>query len=64
VIRPIFQDESAILDLFYVYLRGLCYCAEFGLNRRSSFDNMPVFVLRVLLEISYSHPFLGVFFEI
>ena len=37
---------SAILDLLYacleVYFGGLCHCAKFGLNRFSSFDNMPV----------------------
>ena len=40
---------SAILYLSYVYLDhpqrifvGLSHCAKFGLNLRSSFDNMPV----------------------
>jgi len=42
----------AILDCYtsvwttyelYMYIGGLCYCAKFGLNRCSSFHNMPKF---------------------
>jgi len=60
-IWPIFYflrwRPSAILNLFYVHLNhprrvfgGLCHCAKFGLNRCSSFDIMPVYVLQVWLE--------------
>ena len=46
---------SAVLDLFYAcwdhpqsVLCGLCYCAKFGCNRRSNFDNMQILIFCAL----------------
>jgi len=74
-IWPIFDFQvsrwrlSAILDLYYAcrdhprrVLGGLCYCAEFGCNRRSNFDSMQILIFCALsLKMPIHAPKIGLF---
>ena len=44
---------TPVWTIHEVYFGGLCHCAKFGLNRFSSFDNMPV---SMLCEFTFKMP--------